>query len=424
MEITTGILADLFVLFVAARLAGTLFARLKQPAVIGELLVGVLIGPHVLGWVGTPDPAMVEAFHGDAAAAQAAVSLVFDLFAELGVIILLFFVGLETRLSDLLGVGGRAIAVGALGIAAPFAAGYAFMVLRGTTTTEALFVATALVATSSGITARVLRDLGILHAREARIILGAAIVDDVLAMILLATVNQFGPRGRLDVLEIGLIAAQAVGFIVFVVLIGTRTLRQFSAHLERLPFTHAPLVVALAMMLGLATIAGAVGLAAIIGAFLAGMVMAQEAERFALEDAVVPIYEFLVPFFFVIIGTRVDPALFLDGRVMGGALAITVVAIIAKLAGAGLGGLGLGGRAAAIIGVGMVPRGEVGLIVASLGLSRGLIGAEYFSTVVVMSILTTLIVPPLLAWLGAPLVRQPGPTRGERMGAAGRLPQM
>lgn len=424
METASSILGTLFVLFVAAKAGGAVFARLDQPPVIGELLAGVLIGPYVLGLVGTAQPALIEAFHGDEVAAQESLNLVLDIFAELGVVILLFFVGLETRLSDLLGVGWRAIAVGALGIAVPFTSGYALMVLRGEETTEALFVATALVATISGITARVLRDLGVLHSREARIILGAAIVDDILAMILLATVSHLGPRGEFYPLDVGLIAVQAIGFTVFVALIGTRTLRQFDAPLQRLPLARAPLALALALMLGLATVASRVGLAAIIGAFLAGMVMAQEKDRYELERDVSPIYEFLVPFFFIIIGTRVDPALFLDGRMMGGALLITIVAILAKLVGAGIAAAGLGLRSAAFIGTGMVPRGEVGIIVASLGLSRGIISGEFFSTVVVMSILTTLIAPPVLAWLGRPRVHRPSPALGERMGAAGRLPEL
>ncbi|CCF83971.1 cation:proton antiporter [Nitrolancea hollandica] len=424
MGATASILADLFILFVAARVAGALFVRLNQPAVIGELLAGILIGPFAFGWVGTADPVLVEAFHGNTASAQEALDLVLDIFAELGVVILLFFVGLETRLSDLIGVGWRAALVGTLGILVPFVAGYGLLVLWGSSTPTALFIAAALVSTSTGITARVLRDLGVLHSREARIILGAAVIDDILAMILLATVTQLGPQRDIDLLDIGLIAAQAIGFTIFVALIGTRAISHVHAHLKRLPFTHGPLIVALALMLGLATVATRVGLAAIIGAFLAGIVMSEEAERSDLEQVILPIYEFLVPFFFVIIGTRVDPALFLDRQIIGQALIITGLAIVAKVAGAVAGGIGMGLRSMAMIGIGMVPRGEVGLIVASLGLSRGIIGTEFFSMVVVMSIVTTLIVPPVLSWLSQPRVRRPAPVRGERMGATGRLPGM
>jgi Kef-type K+ transport system membrane component KefB len=348
---------------------------------------------------------------------------VLDIFAELGVVILLFFVGLEMRLSDLIGVGWRAVLVGTLGILVPFVAGYGLLVLWGAPTPTVLFIAAALVSTSTGITARVLRDLGVLHSREARIILGAAVIDDLLAMILLATVTQLGPQGHIDLLNIGLIAAQTVGFTIFVVLIGTRTMSHFHAHLRKLPFTHSPLIAALALMLGLATIATMVGLAAIIGAFLAGIVMSEEAERSDLEQAILPIYEFLVPFF-IIMGTQVDPALFLDRHIIGQALIITVLAIVSKVLGASMGGTGMGLRSAAMIGIGMVPRGAVGLIVANLGLSRGIIGAEFFAMVVVISIMTTLIVPPALSWLSQPRVRRPAPARGERMGASGHLSGM
>ena len=424
MGAPASILADLFILFVAARVVGALFMRLKQPAVIGELLAGILIGPFALGWVGTADPILVAAFHGNPAAAQEALDLVLDIFAELGVVMLLFFVGLEMRLSDLIGVGWRAVLVGTLGILVPFVAGYGLMVLWGAQTPKALFIAASLVSTSSGITARVLRDLGVLHSREARIILGAAVIDDLLVMILLATVTQLGPQGHIDLLDTGLIAAQAVGFAIFVVLIGTRTISHVQAHLRKLPFTHGPLIVALALMLGLATVATMVGLAAIIGAFLAGIVMSEEAERYDLEQAILPIYEFVVPFFFVIMGTRVDPALFLDRQIVGQALIITVLAIVSKLLGADMGSIGMGLRSVAMIGIGMVPRGEVGLIVASLGFSRGIIEPTFFSMVVVMSVVTTLIVPPALFWLSQPQVRRPAPARGERMGTSGRLSGM
>lgn len=420
----SSILIDLFILFVAAKLAGALFAWLRQPPVIGELLAGVLIGPFALGWVGSPEPELVELFHGDEEAAREALDLVLEILAELGVIILLFFVGLETRVADLLSVGKRAASVGVLGIALPFAGGFVVVTLTGEETVEALFVAVALVATSTGITARVLRDLGVLDSRESRIILGAAVIDDILAMILLAFVSGFSEAGDFNPLDLGLIGAQAVGFVIFGVLVGTRTIRRYHYYIDRLPLANPPLILALAMMLGLAAVATTVGLAAIIGAFLAGMILAEAAEHYELERAVSPIYEFLVPFFFVITGTQVDPGLFLDGEIIGLALLVTAVAIVTKLVGAGIGGYGMGARSMAIIGSGMVPRGEVGLIVASLGLSRGVISTEFFSIVAVMSIVTTLIVPPALTWLYSTHPRKPAPVGDERMASVGRLPTM
>jgi Kef-type K+ transport system membrane component KefB len=403
MEETTGILVDLFFLFAAAKVAGELFTRIRQPAIVGEVLVGVLIGPHTLGLVGSPDSALIELFGGNKEAAEEALTIVFDVIAVLGVIILLFFVGLETRLSELLEVGGRATTVAVLGIIFPFVLGFAFIWITDPVAAEdlgieAAFVATAMVATSVGITARVLGDLGAIRTREARIILGAAVVDDILALLMLSVVSGLG-EDSFDVLELVLTAVAAVAFVVFAALVGTRVIRQYSIHLEKLRIQNAPFLVAMIVMLGLSALAGVIGLAAIIGAFLAGMMLAEAKERFNLEQQALPVYEFLVPFFFVIIGTKVDPEAFTDPTVLAVALGVTALAVLGKLMGGGLASLGLPGRSAAIIGTGMVPRGEVGLVVASIGAGIGAISDDIFSAVVFMSIATTVIAPPVLVLL-------------------------
>ncbi len=411
MEEITGILVDLFVLFALAKGAGELFVRLRQPAIVGEVLVGVFIGPHALGLVGSPDSAFVGLFGGDRQAAEQAVRVVYDVIAGLGVIILLFFVGLETRLEDLLEVRGRAVLVGVLGVAFPFAFGFALIWATGRSNVESAFVATAMVATSVGITARVLGDIGALRTREARIILGAAVVDDILALLLLAVVSGFG-EDNFDALEVGLTAVAAVGFVVFAALVGTRVIQQYSIHLERLQVRNAPFLVSMILMLGLSALAGFVGLAAIIGAFLAGMMLAEARERYNLAQQALPVYEFLVPFFFVVIGTKVDLSAFKDAGILGIALGVTALAAAGKLLGGGLASAGLPLRSTAIIGAGMVPRGEVGLVVASIGSGIGAVSPAMFAVVVFMSIATTLIAPPALVQLyrGHPLAAKAGPS--------------
>jgi Kef-type K+ transport system membrane component KefB len=424
MSEVTALLLDLFVIFVAAKLAAELFERIRQPPVIGELLAGMLIGPYALGLIGTPDEGLVRAFHGDAAAAQEAVDLVYHLVAELGVVVLLFFVGLETRVADILKVGRRAGAVAVLGVVVPFVLGFMLMgPVLGRSQLEATFVGAALVATSVGITARVLRDLGVIASKESRIILGAAVLDDILAMIVLAIVAGLATAGTVRLLDVATIALQAVLFTAFVAFVGTGAMRRYGLHLDRLKMDGAPFAVALAAMLGLAALAGMIGLAAIIGAFLAGMVFAEAREHFELEQQALPIYRFLVPFFFVITGSQVDWRLFIAPGLITLALSVTLLALLTKIIGCGLGMLGAPWRNVAIVGIGMAPRGEVGLIVASLGLSLGAIPQDLFNVVVVMSILTTLSVPPALRLLYA---GQPETALSpeDLADQAGRLPDM
>jgi Kef-type K+ transport system membrane component KefB len=388
MQDTAGVLLDFFIIFVLAKAAAEVFHRLRLPVVIGELLVGIAIGPHALRLIDVP---LLDTHAG--------LSFVYDVMAELGLVVLLFFVGLETRLDDLLRVGPRSLAVAVLGVALPFALGAAFMALTGHPKAEALFVGAALVATSVGITARVLRDLGVLGSKEARIIIGAAVADDILALLVLTAVTQMGQGAGVDVGEVMVTAAVAVAFVAFTALVGTRVVRRYSLHLERLQIANAPLAVALALMLGLSAAASELGLAGIIGAFLAGLILAESREQLQLERRAQPIYDFLVPFFFVLTGAKVDLGTFREGSTIALALAITSLAALGKLFGCGAGGYGLGKRSMLILGVGMVPRGEIGFVVASVALSRRAVGADVFSAVVFMSIATTLLVPPVLSML-------------------------
>ena len=400
MSEITGILFDLFLVFLAAKVAAELFERLHQPPVIGELLAGAIIGPYALGWIGVPDQVLIDAFHGDVATATEAMALVTHVIGELSVVVLLFFVGLETRLSDILSVGGRASSVAVAGVILPFVLGYGlFAFVLGQPQVESVFLGAAMVATSVGITARVLRDLGVIASRASRIILGAAVIDDILGMIILAVVVGIAATGTVSLLSLATITGQAVVFTVVLVVVGSWVVRRYGLGLARLKMDNAPFAVALLAMLGLATLSAAIGLAAIIGAFLAGMVFAEAREHFELQRQALPIYQFLVPFFFVFTGAQVDLRLFLDGGVMGVALAVTALAIVGKLLGCGLAMLGNTTRQMMIVGVGMAPRGEVGLIVANLGLALGVVTGQVFNVVVVMSILTTIVVPPVLRLL-------------------------
>jgi Kef-type K+ transport system membrane component KefB len=368
-------LLQLFLVFAAAKAAAEVFERLRQPAVVGELLVGVLLGPSVLGWV-RPGSML-------------------DALAGVGVIVLLFAVGLETKASDLFRVGRTALAVAAVGVALPFALGFGFLLWMHQPPTVAMFVGAALVATSVGITARVLSDAGLISTRSARVILAAAVIDDILGLIVLALVTGVA-EGGVDVRHIASILAATVAFVAFQVLVAPRLVARHGHHLARLRITRAPLVVALTVLLGLSALSDWLGLAAIVGAFFAGMAFAEAGEGWSLEAQTRPIADFLVPFFFVVVGMRVDVRLLADASVLVPGAVLAVLAVLSKVVGCGVGALGEGRRDALAIGVGMVPRGEVGLIVASAGLASGLLPSAVYAMIVAVAIVTTLAVPPII----------------------------
>ncbi len=375
MDHLTQILLQLFAILLAAKLGNELFRRLGQPPVVGEILGGVVAGPAVLG---------VYQVNAET-----------ELFAEIGVVLLLFQVGLETRLHELLRVGATALAVGVLGVILPFAGGFAAAGLAGGELSLAIFLAAALTATSVGITSNVLRDLGALQTRSGRIILGAAVIDDVLAIMILSVASGVA-AGSFDVGSVVTLLAVALLFIGAVVIGGTRILARRRSLLTDPAFAETPLLPGMIIMLGLAALASVIGLAAIIGAFLAGLVAGESSERHALEAEVAPVAAFFTPFFFGFIGAQVDLAGLarLDAILL--LAGISALAIGSKFVGAFIGALGQGRSRAALIGWGMVPRGEVGIVVAGLGLSAGAIDSEIYSVVVGMAIITTLIVPPFL----------------------------
>lgn len=370
-----SVLLDLFVLFAAAKVAGELFQAIRQPAVVGELLAGVLVGPHVLGWVRSE-------------------SGVLDAVAQLGVIILLFRAGLDTRIADLRKVGRQAVAVGVLGEALGFGAGLGVMLALGYRGDTALFGAAAVVATSVGIAARVLADLDALPTPVGRTVLGAAVVDDILAIVVLAvlagaaTNAVSSPAVVLTVLEV-------VAFLAVVSLAGPRVTRRLSG-LVRIPgLPDSPFLIAVLLTLGLAALSEIIGLAAIVGAFLAGVIF--EFRRSEVSSQVEPVAELLVPFFFAVTGSRLDPAVLADLPVLGLTVSLVLVAVATKVAAGWLGARRLGPGGGLAVGVAMIPRGEVSLIVASLALSLGVFDPDLFGVAVALAVITSVITPPLLA---------------------------
>jgi len=375
------ILLDLFVIFVAAQV-GAGFARLLTlPGVVGEIVAGCAIGPSLLGWIAPSEP--------------------LEVLAEIGVVLLLFTVGLETRIDEMKRVGRSAVLVGVLGVIVPFALGSLWAHGSGFEWDKSLFVAAAFVATSAGITARVLQELGVLQRQEARVILGAAVIDDILAMLLLGVVTALQAGEGVQFGKLAIVLGEAIGFVLVIGFFGTRIARRWSQRIGALP-SRTTLALALALCLGLAFASTRFGLAAIIGAFLAGMVASEIPQRDELEHQTQPLLAMMTPFFFVLTGAKVELAQLASADALIALAIITGIALVSKLAGGFLGALALGRRGALIVGVGMMPRGEVGVVIASLGLAAQVFSPRTYALIVAMSLLTSIVTPPLLASLLRP----------------------
>lgn len=373
------LLLGLVLVWLAAKVAGEAMERVGQTAVLGELLAGVLIGPGVLGLVHES-----QALHA---------------LAELGVLILLFEVGLESNLGELLRAGLQATLVALVGVAVPFAVGYGVMSWLGHPALLAVFVGATFTATSVGITARVLADLGRLQDTAARVVLGAAVVDDILGLIILAVVTGVAQTGSVSLGAVGLLAAKAVVFLVAAVLVGVRLAPTLVGWVGRLRARGTLIVYSVVFAVALAAVADLIGLATIIGAFAAGLVLATTERREHIEERIKPVADLLVPVFFVTVGMKVQPAAlnpFADGGQFGVAMLLTSVAVVSKLA-AGLAVYQRGVRRWPVA-VGMVPRGEVGLIFAGAGLAAGVVAEDLYSALIVVVMLTTFAAPP---WLKA-----------------------
>jgi Kef-type K+ transport system membrane component KefB len=366
---------SMLVVFAAAKLLSEVFERLGQPGIIGEILAGILIGPHVLGWMAPNE--------------------VLSILSELGVMFLLFSVGLQVRPSELMKVGGTAVAVAVAGVVLAFFAGWGVSILWGSTHMDGIFTGAAMVATSVGITASVLASRRLLHTRAAKVILAAAVVDDVLGLIVLALVSGLA-KGRVSYLDIALTAAIALVFTYFVATLGSRTMERILPRLNaKISLAEGEFALAMTLLFGLSLLAVYAGIAAIVGAFLAGMALGETVDR-RVHEMTQGVTELLVPFFLVGVGLRFDLSVFATRAVLLTAISIVATAIVAKFTACSLGAAKMGRADAVRVGVGMIPQGEVGMIVAQIGLSIGAMPQSVYGTIVFMSMMTTLVAPPLL----------------------------
>ena len=401
-HLVTRIVLQLFVILVAAKVAGEISQRyLKIPSVLGELTAGIVIGPFALGGVeiGSLGPIFQASSHVDINPISVVPTELW-IIAQIASIVLLFTVGLETNLKQFLRFAGPATAVAIGGVILPFTLGAGATVILGYATgftdPVALFIGAIMTATSVGITARVLSDLNMMGSPEGVTIIGAAVVDDVLGILVLAVVVALAETGSVSVGDISEVAGKAVGFWIVltgVMIIGanliTHVLRWFHG-------AGTALVLALALALLGGGLAETFGLAMIIGAYSVGLGLSGTSLRQIIEENLMGVYHFMVPVFFVVMGMLVDV------EAMGGALVfgvvLTVLAIVSKIIGSGAPAMAVGfnTKGAWRVGLGMLPRGEVALIIAGIGLSRGVIEQDVFGVAIMMTVVTTMIAPIFL----------------------------
>src|SRR5215213_2901120 len=354
----TKVLLDILVVLLAAKAAAEVAERLKVPAVVGEILAGILIGPSLLGLV-----------HGDD---------VLRVLGELGVILLLLEVGMEMDLRQMAAVGRASLAVATVGVVVPFAGGYAVGSALGLHGNEVLFVAAALTATSVGITARVFGDLRALASIEARTVLGAAVADDVMGLVILTVVVRIASEGSVSALAVAGILLIAIAFLTVTSALGVRLAPPSFAFVARASRSSGTLVaVALAFTLAVAELASAAKLAPIVGAFVAGIAVGRSPAADRIRRELTPVGHLLIPVFFLQIGLEANIREFGDPKVLGMAAVLLLVAIVGKLA-ASAGMWGSPGDRL-LVGIGMIPRGEVGLIFATIGLREGVLGPDTYA---------------------------------------------
>lgn len=414
--VLASVLLSLVIVYLAAKLGGELCARINLPPVLGELVGGVVVGVSALQLIVFPEVAgeadsllmqLVEWTSGLQSQSEGAISVfqgeseVVSILAELGVIILLFEIGLESDLKELIRVGPQAAAVAIIGVVVPFAAGTAGLIaLFGVDTIPAVFAGAALTATSIGITAKVLAEMQQLSSKEGQVIIGAAVLDDVLGIIVLAVVASLAKTGEIEIINVVYLIAGAAVFLVGSIFLGRLLSPYFVILVDRLRTRGQVITSSLVFAFVLAYIAAAIQLEAILGAFAAGLILAETSKRKEIEEQISPIADMLVPVFFVTVGAKTDLSVLnplepanREGLIIASFLVI--VAIIGKIV-AGLGVFGKPEVNKLAVGVGMIPRGEVGLVFAGVGSASGALSESLEAAIIVMVILTTFLAPPLL----------------------------
>jgi Kef-type K+ transport system membrane component KefB len=389
------LLAVLVALLLSTKLLGVLAQRIGQPAVVGELIAGVLLGKSVLGLLDPTNP-------------------VIHSLAELGVLVLLFEIGLHTDLKSLMKVGNEAIVVAIVGVALPFGFGYYAATALGLATIPSIVAGAALTATSIGISARTLSDLGQLKSPEGQIVLGAAVLDDIVGLVILSVVSGLVGGTALSLGGIALTSAIAIGFVIAAVVLGGLLVPPVFRAIASIEQSGTLGVVGLAFAFFLAWLAASAGSATIIGAFSAGLILHGTPQRLAIEKATTQLGHFFVPIFFASVGAAVELGALADAKVLAIGGALIAVGVIGKLA-AGYSPVWFKGNKS-LIGVAMIPRGEVGLIFAQMGLHSGALTPHLYSAIAMMVLVTTFITPPLLAWI---VRSKAAATPGDRPGEGG-----
>ncbi len=410
-----AVLLSLVVVYFASKLGGEICTRIDLPPVLGELVGGVIVGVSALNLLVFPGAgedgsgSMIMAFlQMTGHLTPEAVSYVFhaqseviSILAEIGVVILLFEIGLESDLKELLRVGIQSTVVAVVGVVVPFALGTAgLMLIFGVPAVPAIFAGAALTATSIGITAKVLSELGKLASSEGQIIIGAAVMDDVLGIIVLAVVASLARDGEVQIANVLYLIVSAAVFLVGSIWLGRLLAPFFVTLVNEMKTRGQLLLTSLTFVFILSYVAAAVNLESILGAFAAGLILAETEKQSELEEQVIPIADMLVPIFFVVVGARTDVSVLnpfvaenREGLII--AAFLVVVAILGKVV-TGFSVFGKPGINRLAIGVGMVPRGEVGLVFASVGSASGVLSNSLNAAIIVMVILTTFVAPPLL----------------------------